>query len=72
MISTIIFAAILFIISYMEFSAVMDMLRAMFEGRESPESYSIVTILAATMWDAVICVVAFIEAFGNEVDFWLI
>lgn len=44
----------------------MEMLRAIFEGRESAESYSIVTILGATMWDAVVCVVAFVEAFGNE------
>jgi hypothetical protein len=33
MLSTIIFAVLLFIISYMQFSAVMEMLRGMFEGR---------------------------------------
>lgn len=42
------------------------MLRAIFEGRESAGSYSLITVLVATMWDAVICVVAFIEAFRNE------
>lgn len=42
------------------------MLKNMFEGRESAESYSIATVLIATLWDAAICVISFIEAFANE------
>lgn len=71
MFSTILFAILLFVISYAQFSAVMEMLRAIFEGRESAGNYSIFTILIATMWDAIICVVAFIEAFSNEVNIFL-
>ncbi len=66
MFSTIIFAILLFVISYMQFSAIMEMLKSIFQGRESASNYSIITVLVATMWDAVICVVAFIEAFRNE------
>lgn len=43
------------------------MIRGIFEGSEDPSNYSIVTMLIASMWDAVICVVAFALAFENEV-----
>jgi hypothetical protein len=44
----------------------MEMLKAILENRESAGNYSVITVLMAAMWDAVICVVAFIEAFRNE------
>ena len=66
MLSTIIFAILLFLISYIQFSAIMDMLKALFDGRDSPHNYSMLTIFASTMWDAVLCIIAFVQAFQNE------
>ena len=66
MLSTITFAVLLFFISYIQFSAIMDMLRGIFEGRGNSANYSIITVLAVTMWDAVLCIVAFVQAFHNE------
>lgn len=44
----------------------MEILRAIVERRDAAGNYSIITVLMAAMWDAVICFIAFIEAFRNE------
>jgi hypothetical protein len=44
----------------------MEILRAIIERRDAAGNYSIITVLMAAMWDAVICFMAFIEAFRNE------
>lgn len=64
--SVIIFAIILFIISFSEFAGIMDMLRRIFDGREGSGNYSMLTILMATMWDAALCITTFIEAFQSD------
>jgi hypothetical protein len=66
LIKAITFAVLLFGISYLEFTAIMEMLRSVIEGRENPSTFSFSTMLFATMWDSVICIVAFVCAFDNE------
>ena len=60
------FAIAIFIISFTEFSAVMSILKSIFDGHESANNYSILTILIATMWDTALCVYSFFQAFENE------
>lgn len=65
MLPTIIFALVLFTISYMQFSAIMSILKSILEGEDQSINYSIITAIIAMMWDAALCLVAFIEAFRN-------
>lgn len=66
LLKSIIFAVLLFVISYLQFSAIMEILRSVIEGNESASHYSFLTVMIATMWDAVLCIVAFVCAFDNE------
>jgi len=47
------------------------MIKAVLEGSEDPSNYSVLTMLMATSWDAVVCVIAFVSAFKNEVNCYL-
>lgn len=62
-----IFAGVMFIVSYLPFSAVMRILRDIYEERDRASSYSLATLTITTMWDAVLCIVAFIYAFKDQV-----
>ena len=61
-----------FVISYFTFNAVLKILRLVIEGSESAERYSLVSVLVATLWDSILCLVCFIQAFANEVSDFLI
>lgn len=65
---TILFALILFLISYSEFTACLEIIKKIIEGEENPTNYSFITLVMAMMWDAALCLTAFIEAFQNEVN----
>ena len=62
------FAVMIFIISFTEFSAIMSILKSIFDGHESANNYSILTVLIATMWDTALCVYSFFQAFENEAN----
>lgn len=71
MLTTIIFALFLIALSLFQFSAIIQMIKAVLEGSEDPSNYSVLTMLMATSWDAVVCVIAFVSAFKNEVNCYL-
>ena len=66
LLQSITFAIMLFFVSYLQFSAIMEILKKIIEGDESPSRYSFFTIMITTMWDAVLCIVSFVFAFDNE------
>jgi hypothetical protein len=45
----------------------MAIIRRVYDGRENPIHFSLVTITIATMWDAIICMVSFKMAFDDQV-----
>jgi Trk-type K+ transport system membrane component len=61
-----IFAAILFIVSFSSFSSLMKILRDLYDLHDNPRNYSLVTICLTCMWDAALCIVAFIYAFSDQ------
>jgi hypothetical protein len=67
MTGTILFALILFLIAYSEFSACLEITKKIIEGEENPVNYSFLTLVLAMVWDAGLCLTAFIQAFQNEV-----
>lgn len=62
-----VFAAVLFLVSFGPFSALVAMLGGISEGRESAASYSLATVCMASMWDTVVCLVALVFAFSSQV-----
>lgn len=63
-----IFAIVIFIVSYTPFIAIMTIIRRVYDGRENPLNFSLITITIATMWDAIICMVSFKMAFDDQVQ----
>lgn len=68
MINTIVFAIVLTIVSYGPFFALLSILQDISEGRDFAENYSFITICALSMWDTVVCLVALVFAFSNQVN----
>lgn len=44
----------------------MELLQNIIEDGSSASVYSLVTIIIATMWDSIMCIIAFVCAFENE------
>ena len=63
---TMLFAVVLFIVSYLPFDGIMKMIRAIVDLHDSPRNYSLLTIVMTSMWDTVLCLVAFIYAFKDQ------
>jgi hypothetical protein len=53
-------------VSYIPFIAALDLLRKFYEGTANPLHYSLTTVTVATMWDTVLCMVAFKMAFTDQ------
>lgn len=53
-------------VSYIPFIAALDLLKKFYEGNTNPLHYSLFTITVATMWDAVMSMVAFKMAFTDQ------
>lgn len=66
LVKTMIFAGVLFIVAFSSFSAIMKILRDLYELRDNPRNYSLVTICMTCMWDATLCIVAFMYAFSDQ------
>ena len=62
---TILFALIMFLIAYSEFSACLEIIKKFIDGEDNPINYSFGTLVMTMMWDAALCLTAFIEAFKN-------
>jgi hypothetical protein len=62
---TIFFAFLVFIVSYFTFNSVLQILRHIIEGSESAQKYSLMSVLTGTLWDSILCLVCFIQAFEN-------
>jgi hypothetical protein len=62
-----IFAVVMFVASYCPFSASMTILRNLYDLNDNSKNYSLTTICLTTMWDTVLCLVAFIFAFKDQV-----
>lgn len=62
-----VFAAVLFLVSFGPFSALMAIIGDISEGRDSPSNYSLATVCLASMWDTVVCLVALVFAFSSQV-----
>lgn len=67
MLKMMIFAAIMFVASYAPFSSIMNILKTLYDARDNASNYSLITICVTSMWDAVLCLVAFIYAFKDQV-----
>ena len=67
MLKIMIFAAIMFIASYAPFSSIMTILKTLYDARDNPRNYSLITICLTSMWDSVLCLVCFIYAFKDQV-----
>ena len=61
------FAIVLFAVSYFPFVTAMEMLRKFYDLRDNPLHYSLFTMIVATMWDTVVCMLAFKMAFSDQV-----
>ena len=48
--------------------ALLSILQDISEGRDFAENYSFITICALSMWDTVVCLVALVFAFSNQVN----
>jgi hypothetical protein len=62
-----IFAAVMFVASYAPFSSIMSILKSLYDARDNSSNYSLITVCVTSMWDAVLCLVAFIYAFKDQV-----
>lgn len=67
LLQTVVFAAVLFLISYVPFTGLARVLGGLHSGEDSVKNYSLGTACLASMWDAVICMVTFIFAFSDQV-----
>lgn len=67
LLQTVLFAAVLFLISYVPFTGLARVLGGLHSGEDSVKNYSLGTACLASMWDAVICMVTFIFAFSDQV-----
>jgi hypothetical protein len=47
----IIFAVLIFVVSYIPFTAALHLLKNMLEGRDNPLHHSLITMTIATMWE---------------------
>jgi hypothetical protein len=65
------FAAVMIIASYAPFSSIMTILKGLYDARDSPRNYSLITICLTSMWDAVLCLVSFTYAFKDQVYLFL-
>jgi hypothetical protein len=63
------FAVVMFLVSVGPFSALMEMLRNLYEVRDNAQNYSLMTVCLSCMWDCTLCVVAFVFAFRDQVLF---
>lgn len=61
------FAVVMFLVSVGPFSALMEMLRNLYELRDNAQNYSLATVCLSCMWDCTLCVVAFVFAFRDQV-----
>lgn len=61
------FAVVTFIVSYMPFVGVVSMLRGIYDGSVNPFNLSLWTATMSTMWDAIVCILAFKMAFEDQV-----
>ena len=66
-----IFAIVVFIVSYLPFTAALDLLKGFYDQSQNPLNFSLLTITIATMWDTVLCMVSFKTAFSDQVPFFL-
>jgi hypothetical protein len=62
----IIFAVLIFVVSYTPFTAALHLLKNMLEGRDNPLHHSLITMTIATMWDTVLCLLSFKVAFADQ------
>jgi hypothetical protein len=61
------FAVVTFVVSYMPFVGVLSMLKGIYNGSINPLNISLWTVTMSTMWDSVVCVLAFKLAFEDQV-----
>jgi hypothetical protein len=61
-----VFAGVLFIVSFSGFTSIMGILKNVYELHDNPRHYSLVTICLTCMWDAALCVIAFVYAFSDQ------
>lgn len=61
-----VFAAVLFVVAFSAFSAIMTILKSVYELQDNPRRYSLVTICLTCMWDAALCIISFIYAFSDQ------
>jgi hypothetical protein len=63
----IIFAVVMMLVAYLPFSATMRILKSLYDGTENPKHYSLLTVCVTSMWDTVLCLIAFVYAFEDQV-----
>jgi hypothetical protein len=61
-----IFAAVLFVVSFSAFSSIMTILKNLYDLHDNSRNYSLITICLTCMWDATLCIIAFIYAFSDQ------
>lgn len=62
------FAVVAFLVSYIPFVGVVSMLRGIYNGNVNPLNLSLWTVTLSTMWDAIVCILAFKLAFEDQVN----
>jgi hypothetical protein len=66
LVGTIVFVALMVFCSYMSFSSILTILRAVLELQDNPRRYSFLTVMLTNMWDTVLCILCFIMAFKDQ------
>lgn len=66
-IANLIFVGLMIFCSFMSFSSILTILRAILELQDNPRKYSFVTVMLTNMWDTVLCILCFILAFKDQV-----
>ncbi len=66
MLRIMIFAGVLFVVSFSGFTSIMGILKNVYELHDNPRNYSLLTVCMTCMWDAALCIIAFVYAFSDQ------
>ena len=62
----IIFSAVIMFVSVLPFAALMNIIKGIYELRDNPRGYSLLTIGFTCMWDGTLCFISFMYAFSDQ------